>query len=52
MALAQQVVTGKITSAKDQVPLVGISVTVKGTTRGTFTSSEGQFSIEAVRGAV
>ncbi|HRN57814.1 MAG TPA: SusC/RagA family TonB-linked outer membrane protein, partial [Agriterribacter sp.] len=52
VVLAQQTITGRIISSKDQVPLEGISVTIKGTTRGTFTSSEGQFSIEAARGDV
>ncbi len=52
LTFAQQVITGKITSARDQTPLEGISVTIKGTTRGTFTSQEGQFSIEAKRGEI
>ena len=52
LTFAQQVITGKITSARDQAPLEGISVTIKGTTRGTFTGPEGQFSIEAKRGEI
>jgi iron complex outermembrane receptor protein len=44
---AQQHVTGSVTSAKTQLPLEGISVTIKGTSRGTFTTTDGKFSIEA-----
>ncbi|MGK2863803.1 MAG: TonB-dependent receptor [Chitinophagaceae bacterium] len=39
-------VTGKVTNDKGE-PLVGVSVTVKGTTRGTTTNSAGNFTIEA-----
>ncbi len=52
LVLAQQTINGRVTSSKDQSPLEGISVTIKGTTRGTFTTPEGQFSIEAQRGDI
>ncbi|MGN6493239.1 MAG: SusC/RagA family TonB-linked outer membrane protein [Agriterribacter sp.] len=52
LVLAQQTITGRVTSSKDQTALEGISVTVKGTTRGTYTTSEGRFSIEAKTGDV
>ncbi|MBX3239594.1 MAG: SusC/RagA family TonB-linked outer membrane protein [Chitinophagaceae bacterium] len=52
LALAQQTVTGVVTNAKDGTPLEGISITVKGTTRGTFTTGEGRFSIQANNGDV
>lgn len=52
LALAQQKVSGKITSAKDQSPLAGISVTVKSTLKGTTTDADGLFTIEAKNGDV
>jgi TonB-linked SusC/RagA family outer membrane protein len=51
-ALAQQKVSGKITSAKDQSPLAGISVTVKATLTGTTTDADGLFTITAKNGDV
>lgn len=50
--MAQEMITGKVTSAKDQRPLEGISVTVKGTSRGVSTGANGDFSISAKRGDV
>ncbi|MFT3703815.1 MAG: SusC/RagA family TonB-linked outer membrane protein [Agriterribacter sp.] len=52
LALAQQKVSGKITSAKDQTPLAGISVTVKSTLKGTTTDADGLFTIDAKTGDV
>lgn len=43
----QRTVTGKVTDASDGSPLPGVSVLVKGTTRGTATSSNGEYSINA-----
>jgi TonB-linked SusC/RagA family outer membrane protein len=42
--MAQKVVTGKVTD-EDQNPLAGVSVQVKGTTFGTLTDTEGNFSL-------
>jgi TonB-dependent starch-binding outer membrane protein SusC len=43
--LAQdRVVTGKVTDSKDATPVVGASILVKGTTVGTATNAEGNFS--------
>ena len=50
--MAQEVITGTITSAKDQRPLEGISITVKGTNRGVSTDANGNFSISARSGDV
>lgn len=50
--MAQEIITGTITSSKDQRPLEGISVTVKGTNRGASTNANGQFSIAAQQGDV
>jgi TonB-linked SusC/RagA family outer membrane protein len=44
-------INGKVTDAKKQ-PLPGVSVQVKGTTRGTATSGEGTFKITAKTGEV
>lgn len=45
-ALAQdRTVTGTVTNAEDGTPMPGVSVVVKGTTRGTNTDSEGKYRI-------
>ena len=41
----QKTITGKITDSKDGSPLVGASVTVKGTGTGTQTKADGSFSL-------
>jgi TonB-linked SusC/RagA family outer membrane protein len=48
LALAQQLIRGKIVDNAQQ-PLVGASVVVKGTLRGTSTAVDGTFSIDANR---
>lgn len=48
VAVAQNVVTGTVEDADG--PLIGASVLVKGTTRGTVTDFDGNFSIEAAPG--
>ncbi len=40
-------ITGTVTSASDKIPLPGVSVAVKGTTRGTVTGVDGKFTISA-----
>jgi len=40
-----RVVTGKVTSAEDGSALPGVNVIVKGTTRGSVTDSNGQYSV-------
>ncbi len=48
VALAQETpLSGKVTDAADGSPMVGISILVKGTTRGTTTNSDGAFKINA-----
>ncbi|RVU02437.1 TonB-dependent receptor [Mucilaginibacter limnophilus] len=44
-------VKGKVISKDDNLPLPGVSVVVKGTTRGTVTGPNGDFSIAAPAGA-
>ncbi|MBD2704556.1 TonB-dependent receptor [Spirosoma sp. BT702] len=46
--LAQDVaISGRVTSTEDGTPLPGVSVQLKGTTRGTTTDSEGNYRINA-----
>ena len=42
---AQNVVTGKVTSNDDGSPLPGVSITIKGTTKGTTTDDKGVYSL-------
>ncbi|WP_143308008.1 SusC/RagA family TonB-linked outer membrane protein [Chitinophaga vietnamensis] len=46
-AYAQQAITGKVISGDDQQPVIGASVKVQGTNRGTVTDASGNFSINA-----
>jgi len=41
-----RVVNGQVTSAEDGTPLPGVNVTIKGTTKGTITDEQGNYSIE------
>jgi TonB-dependent starch-binding outer membrane protein SusC len=43
-------VTGKVFSSQDGAPLGGVSVTIKGTSKGTVTDTTGGFSIQAAEG--
>ncbi len=43
----QRSITGKVTDASDGTPLPGVSVLVKGTTRGTAADANGNYSINA-----
>ncbi len=42
---AQTVVTGKVTSSEDGSPLPGVSITIKGTTKGTSTDEKGTYKL-------
>ncbi|MBX2876180.1 MAG: carboxypeptidase-like regulatory domain-containing protein, partial [Saprospiraceae bacterium] len=44
--LAQQTVGGLVTSSDDGQPLIGVTITVKGTTSGTVTDLDGRYSID------
>jgi TonB-linked SusC/RagA family outer membrane protein len=47
-ALAQdKIVKGKVTTFNEGVPLPGVSVLIKGTTIGTVTNSDGEYSLSA-----
>jgi len=51
--LAQsRVVTGKVSDVKDNTPLPGVSVLVKGSERGTVTDGDGKYSVQVDDGAV
>lgn len=47
----ERTVTGTVTSSDDGSPLPGVSVLVKGTTKGTNTDSEGKYRISLPAGA-
>ncbi|WP_212923675.1 SusC/RagA family TonB-linked outer membrane protein [Capnocytophaga cynodegmi] len=49
--MAQEIeVSGTVTSSSDGMPLIGVSVVVKGTTRGVATDFDGNFTIQAKDG--
>ncbi len=45
-SFAQQTITGVVKSAKDNETLPGVSLVIKGTTNGTVTNFDGNFSID------
>ncbi len=45
VAFAQRTVTGRVTNAKDNSPLPGVTVRVKGTSTGALTDASGMYSI-------
>lgn len=44
-AFAQKTITGKVTDANDNSPIVGVTVVVKGSTVGTVTNVDGEYQI-------
>lgn len=50
-AMAQNVVSGKVTDVKDGTPVQGVTVAVKGTQSGTQTGVDGSFKLTAPAGA-
>ncbi len=50
-AAAVKPITGIVTSSPDGLPLIGVTVLVKGTTSGTVTDVDGKFSIEVREGS-
>jgi TonB-linked SusC/RagA family outer membrane protein len=50
MVLAQRILSGTVTDAKDGSTLPGVSVAVKGTTTGTVSDITGKFSISVLNG--
>lgn len=51
-AFAQQQITGRVTDKASGAGLPGVSVAVKGTTKGTATGADGSFSVSANKGQV
>ncbi len=49
-ALAQMVVKGTVTDAKDGTPIPGVSIVVKGTLTGTVTDIDGKYSLTVPAG--
>ena len=45
-------ITGTVISGEDAQPLIGVTVLIKGTTRGTATDIDGSFTIDAEEGEV
>ena len=43
-------VSGVVTSAADQLPLIGVSVQVKGTTNGAITDLDGNYTVSVASG--
>jgi len=46
--LAQQVLTGTVTSAEDRAPLPGVNIMLKGTTMGTVTDLNGNYTLRVL----
>ena len=51
-SLGQTTISGKVLSSKDQLPIPGVTVLIKGTNSGTATNAEGSFSVKAKAGDV
>ncbi|MCB0641982.1 MAG: SusC/RagA family TonB-linked outer membrane protein, partial [Phaeodactylibacter sp.] len=51
-AAEEKPITGKVTSAEDGLPLIGVTISVKGTSTGTTTDIDGNFSMDVDEGAV
>lgn len=45
-------ISGTVTGASDGLPLIGVTVSVKGTTSGTITDIDGKYTLEVDEGAV
>ena len=43
-------ITGTVTAAEDNTPLIGVNVTVQGSTRGAITDIDGSYSLQAENG--
>lgn len=52
ISIAQAQISGRVTSSSDKSPLPGVSVIVKGTSKGTTTDGNGAYKIQASKGDV
>jgi len=50
MVIGQSVLSGVITDAENQTPLIGVTVSVKETTNGTTTDLEGKYQLDLPKG--
>lgn len=48
----ERTITGKVVSSKDNTPLPGVSIVIKGTNQGTATDANGQFTLSAGENAI
>lgn len=48
--MAEVTVTGTVTSSEDGAPIPGVSVTIVGTSKGTITDFDGNYSINTEEG--
>ena len=51
LAWSQQIITGKVTAEKDGSTLPGVNILLKGTTIGSSTDANGNYSISVAKGA-
>ena len=51
-AAQQKTITGVVTGAEDNLPVIGATVMIKGTTVGVATDLDGKYSIAVTEGAV
>jgi TonB-linked SusC/RagA family outer membrane protein len=52
LSAQNRTISGKVSSSRDQSPIPGVTVTLKGSQRGVATGPEGTFTISAPAGAV
>jgi TonB-linked SusC/RagA family outer membrane protein len=52
LSAQNRTISGKVSSSRDQSPIPGVTVTIKGSSRGVATGPEGTFTISAPSGAV
>lgn len=52
LVFSQKIISGRVVSSKDQSPIPGVTVLVKGTKTGTATNANGDFALNAKTGDV
>jgi TonB-linked SusC/RagA family outer membrane protein len=52
LAQGQKTITGTVTGYDDNLPVIGATVLIKGTTTGTATDANGKFTLSAPEGAI
>lgn len=51
-SLPSRRITGQVTDSLNDVPLIGVSIKIKGTNKGTITDANGNFSLRVKEGAI